>query len=117
MYGSKDQVDANTANPAVLAGMGLNPYAIGALLERRRLAPLTQDQLGAFLGSVGADASHLRVEGHSIVTMRSTARLRLENGRLSDLRRTVAAQLKYVAPGYGASQIHTLRWYDTAWSN
>ena len=117
VYGSRDQVDANTANPAVLAAVGLSPYAIGALLERRRLAPLTPEQLGGFMGSVGGNAGRLRVEGHSIVTMRATARLRLENGRLSDLRRTVAAQLKYLAPGYGTSQIHTLRWYDTAWSN
>ena len=43
-------------------------------------------------------ADRLRVEGNSIVTMRATARLRLPNGALSDLKRTVAAQIKYLQP-------------------
>ncbi|MBZ5726972.1 MAG: general secretion pathway protein GspK [Acidobacteriia bacterium] len=116
VYGSGERVDGNTANPAVLAAIGLSPYAISALVERRQMAPLTLDQLYNLLGSVGADPSRLRVEGNSIVTMRATARLRLANGQLSDLRRTVAAQIKYLARGYGYSQIHILRWYDTAWS-
>ena len=41
VYGSKDRVDANTAAPAVLAAVGLSPYAISALMERRRAGPLS----------------------------------------------------------------------------
>jgi len=37
--------------------------------------------------------------GRSIVTIRATARLRLDNGKLSDLRRTVAAMVKYMPRG------------------
>jgi hypothetical protein len=48
--------------------------------------------------------------------MRATARLRLDNGQLSSLRRTVAAMVKYMPQGYDAP-IHILRWYDTAWSD
>jgi len=55
------------------------------------------------------------VEGNSIVTMRATARLRLPNGQLSDLKRTVAAQVKYMRAGQDPP-VHILRWYDTAWS-
>jgi hypothetical protein len=51
-----------------------------------------------------------------MVTVRATARLRLPNGQLSDLRRTVGALVKYMPVGYD-SPIHILRWYDTAWSN
>ena len=116
VYGSKDRVDANTASPAVLAAVGLSPYAIGALLQRRRLGPLAEDQLGAFLQSVGTGAARLRVGGNSIVTFRATAQLRLANGQLSDLKRTVAAQVKFMPTGYD-SPIHILRWYDMAWSN
>jgi general secretion pathway protein K len=116
VFGSTQQVDANTAAPAVLAAIGLAPFAIQALVERRRNAPFTQQQLSDFLGSVGVGANRLRVEGRSIVTMRATARLRLANGQLSDLRRTVGAQVKYMPEGYD-SPIHILRWYDTAWSN
>ena len=116
VFGSVQQVDANTAAPAVLAAIGLTPFAIQALVEHRRSAPFTQQQLGDFLQSVGVSSNRLRVEGHSIVTMRATARLRLPNGQLSDLRRTVGAQVKYMPVGYD-SPIHILRWYDTAWSN
>jgi general secretion pathway protein K len=116
VFGSTQQVDANTAAPAVLAAIGLAPDAIVALVERRRAAPFTQEQLSEFMQSTGVGANRLRVEGHSIVTVRATARLRLANGLLSDLRRTVAAQVKYMPVGYD-SPIHILRWYDTAWSN
>jgi len=116
VYGSTQQVDVNTANPAVLAAIGMAPGAIQTLVERRRTSPLTQQQLGEFLPAVGGGSNRLRVEGNSIVTVRATARLRLPNGQLSDLRRTVGAQVKYMPAGYD-SPIHILRWYDTAWSN
>ncbi|HYW48194.1 MAG TPA: hypothetical protein VE959_35350 [Bryobacteraceae bacterium] len=116
VYGARDAVDANSAPPAVLAAVGLSPYAISALVERRRMAPLTEQQLFAFLQSAGMAPGRLRAGGSSIVTIRATARLRLSDGRLSDLRRTVAAQVKYMQPGSDIP-IHFLRWYDTAWSN
>ena len=116
IFGATDSVDANTAQPAVLAAVGMSPYAVSALLERRRRAPLTLPQLHEFLGSIDASAARLRVGGNSIVTLRATARLRLAGGRLSDLRRTVGAMVKYMPSGYD-SPIHILRWYDTAWSN
>jgi len=56
------------------------------------------------------------VGGNSILTIRATARLRTAEGQLSDLKRTVAAQVKYMPPGYD-SPLHILRWYDTAWSD
>jgi hypothetical protein len=80
------------------------------------MGPLLEDQLGAFLESVGTGVARLRVGGNSIITLRATARLRLANGQLSDLKRTVAAQVKFMPTGYD-SPIHILRWYDTAWSN
>jgi hypothetical protein len=116
VYGSGEQVDANSATPAVLAAAGLSPFAVNAVVERRRMAPFTYQTLSEFLQAIGAPSGALRVEGNSIVSMRATARLRLAGGRLSDLRRTVAAQVKYMPNGYD-SPIHILRWYDNAWSN
>ena len=58
----------------------------------------------------------LRLEGNSILTIRATARVRLPNGQLSDMKRTVAAQVKYMPSSY-STPIHFLRWYDAAWSN
>ena len=115
VYGSRSTVDANTAAPAVLAAIGVPPDVVGALLARRRLEPFTGGKLADFLRAYGVATPRLRVEGNSIVTLRATARLRLPDGKLSDLRRTVAAQVKYMPPGYDAP-IHILRWYETAWS-
>jgi hypothetical protein len=80
------------------------------------MAPFTPETLAPFLTGLGITANGLRVEGNSIATLRATARLRLPGGRLSDLRRTVAAQVKYMPEGYD-SLLHILRWYDTAWSD
>lgn len=114
--GTGGRVDINTSQPVVMAAMGVPPQAITAILERRRLGPVTIDQLGPFLQTIGAPSAPLRVGGNSIVTMRATGQIRLEDGKLSDLKRTVAAQVKYMPPGFDAP-IHILRWYDTAWSN
>jgi general secretion pathway protein K len=115
VYGSGNAVDVNTAQPAVLSAVGLNPGAVAIIVQRRRAAPIQADQFGDLMRSLGVPAP-LRVGGNSIVTLRATAQLRLEGGQLSDLKRTVAAQVKYMPPGYDAP-IHILRWYDTAWSN
>jgi len=116
VYGLHDQVDANTAQPAVLAAVGMGPAAIAALLARRSQGPILPNQLGEVTAMAGAAGGKLRVGGHSIVTMRATARLRLDDGQFSNLRRTVAATIKYMPAGYDAP-IHILRWYDTAWSD
>jgi general secretion pathway protein K len=117
VFGSKDAVDINTANPAVLAALGQTPVSIAAILQRRSQGPIQDKDLGPFLASIGAPAIRLRVGGNSIVTMRATARLRLANGQLGDLKRTVAAQVKYMPPGWDPPPVHILRWYDTAWSD
>jgi general secretion pathway protein K len=116
VYGARDRVDANTAHPAVLEALGISPYVITALVERRRRSPMTLPQLAEFMQSMGGSMEHLRVEGNSIVTMKATARPFLPDGRLSDLRRTVAAEIKYMPPG-SESVVHVLRWYDTVWSH
>ncbi|PWU00299.1 MAG: hypothetical protein C5B51_25565 [Terriglobia bacterium] len=116
VFGSSSRIEANTASPAVLAAIGMAPDVINALVEERRKKPFTYQKLLEFLQSFGASAARLRIEGNSIITMRATARVRLQNGQLSDLKRTVGALVKYMPVGYDAP-IHILRWYDTTWSN
>jgi len=108
--------DINTAQPAVLAAIGVPPQAIDAIVQQRMQAPFTDQTIGKFLASIGATGAPLRVGGNSIITIRATGQIRLPDGNLSDLKRTVAAQVKYMPQGYDAP-IHILRWYDTAWSN
>jgi len=116
VYGSGNQVDANSAAPEVLAAVGLAPEAVQALVARRRAAPFNDVQLRAFLASIGVPAARLRIGGNSIFTLRATAQLRLADGSLSDLRRTVAAQVKFMSAQFN-EPIHYLRWYDHAWSH
>ena len=48
-----------------------------------------------------------------IVTLRATARVRLANGQLSDLRRSVSAVVKFLGPEWNPP-FHVMRWYDNA---
>jgi general secretion pathway protein K len=111
IFGALDSFDINTAHPAVLASLGLTEGQVQAIVERRRTQPFSP---GSDLGAFGS--GRLRVGGNSIFTLRATARLRLQNGQLSDLRKTVAAMVKFMPPGYEAPY-HIMRWYDNAWRN
>jgi len=114
IYGAAAGFEANTAPPAVLAAAGLPPEAVAAIVERRRLMPF--QHLGQVSDLLGPEAAgKLRLGGSSIFTVRATARLRLSNGQLSDLRRSVAALVKMTGPEF-YHQPHVLRWYDTVWS-
>jgi general secretion pathway protein K len=111
VYGATGPVDINTADPAVLLAVGLSPAQAEAVVARRMQKPFEASSLGEFANG------RLRAGGNTIVTFRSTARLRLASGQLSDLRRTVAAQVKYMPMGTLGLPYHTLRWYDTAFGD
>jgi general secretion pathway protein K len=113
VFGSMNQVDVNTAPPPVLAAVGVPPGGVAALVQQRRVqAFLTMDDLAPFAEIASPGFARLRLGGFTMFTLRSTARLRLVNGQLSDLRRTVAALVKFGPPTNDASY-HILRWYDT----
>ena len=68
--------------------------------------------IGESLGPAGA---RLTLGGRSIFTLRATARLRQPDGKLSDLRRTVAAlgRFNFSANNAGRTPgFEVLRWYD-----
>jgi general secretion pathway protein K len=110
VYGTGGPVDVNSAEPAVLATVGLGPEAISAIVERRHANPFkTFQDLVAI--TQGAGSGHLQIGGGTIYTVRATAQLRLPAGGLSDLRRTVSAMVKLREPGYNPP-IEILRWYD-----
>jgi general secretion pathway protein K len=98
VYGMQGTGDVNTA----LAVAGGNAAAMAAP--------------GALPGGGQGIAGNIMNLGSAIVTFRSTARLRLPDGTLSDMRRTVGAQVKYVPFASAERPYYVLRWYDTAWS-
>jgi general secretion pathway protein K len=114
VFGATDRFDVNTAPPAILMAVGFPPDATAAIVARRRVLPFRDPAaVAAFAGSSPALA-RLRVGGNSIFTLRSTARIRLPNGQLSDLRRTVAATVRF-SPGEDV-KLQILRWYENAWT-
>jgi hypothetical protein len=117
VYGSPGQVDANTADAAVLTALGITPDGVQSLLQLRRQAPLTAESLARLAPALGPAAGLLQLGGSTIITLRATARVRLPSGQLSDMKRTVAAQVAYMLKGSVSPPIHFLRWYDTTWSN
>jgi len=114
VFGYNSQFDVNTAAPAVLATIGVPPAGVAALVRQRSVQPFViPDDLAPFAQIAGPGFGRLRIGGNTIFTLRSTARLRLVNGQLSDMRRTVAALVKLMPANYQASY-HILRWYETA---
>jgi general secretion pathway protein K len=116
VFGGSGGVDVNSAAPAVLLSIGLSPDLVGEIVRRRQAAPLQQPDIARLAQIAGPAAGRLRIGGNSIFTFRATARLRLANGQLSDLKRTVAAMVKRMPDGYDAPY-HILRWYENAWSH
>jgi general secretion pathway protein K len=109
-------VDVNTAHPALLQSLGFTPEMIAAVVQRRRLRPYRSAQdLGPLMDAAGPGARNiLRTGGNSIYTLRSTARLRLPDGRLSDLSRSVAMTVQLHTSGAFTEPYDILRWYDNA---
>jgi len=115
-FGTKEQVDINSASPAVLAALGVPPAAITQIVERRKTKPFSPSDFGAIGADLGPGAQMLKAGGNSIATLRATARLRLADGTNSDVKRSVAAMVKFMPPGWD-SPVHILRWWDFTMGN
>ena len=113
VYGSPGAVDVNTAEPAVLVTVGVPPQTVAAIVGRRRALPFkSMEEVVAFTqGALGSSAGRLMTGGGTIFTLRSTGRMRVQHGVLSDMGRTVRALMKFHRTPNNPP-IETLRWYD-----
>ncbi len=111
------QMDVNTVQPAVMRAVGIGPDVAATIVAMRTAAPIrTLDQLSA-LQSSGPGVGRLGFPTNSIMTLRATARLRLPNGQLSEVQRSVSAMVKFMPRQFGMGPnpvFHVLRWYDNA---
>jgi len=116
VYGSTSQFDVNTVSPTLLAAIGAPPDAVNAIVNMRNAAPIaSMDQLQSLLGT-GPVASRLSADNSafgSIWTLRATGRLKYADGRYSEVKRTVAALVKFFRMGNNPPH-QILRWYDEA---
>ena len=90
----------------------------------------TEERVGKFLRSLlqnksaleiaqslGPAGNRLRLGGLTMYTLRATARLRQPDGKLSDLRRTVGALVKFYFAGNTEEKpigFEVMRWFDRA---
>ncbi|HEY1207687.1 MAG: hypothetical protein ABSH46_06230 [Bryobacteraceae bacterium] len=114
VYGSEGAVDV-TADPAVLAAVGVPPDAVSAIVGLRQQVPiLGPEQLNA-LGQGVPGMQRVGILRGSIFTLRATAQCRQADGTLSDARRSVAALIKLLDRSKFKEPYHILRWYDNVW--
>jgi general secretion pathway protein K len=107
IYGG-GSVDVNTAPAAVLAAVGLGEQEVNAVLQAREARPFrASDELRNVVASDEARA-RLLIGGGYMYTLRATSRLRLPDGTLSDLSRSVSA----VVLTAGRSAGRVVRWHD-----
>jgi general secretion pathway protein K len=113
VFGSPGRLDVNTVTPEVMEAVGVAPEAAAAIVALRKAAPITDPgQLAPFSGG-GKGMARLGINSGTIVTLRATAQLKLPNGKLSDLHRTVSAMVKLLGTDWNPP-FHILRWYDNA---
>jgi general secretion pathway protein K len=116
--------DVNTVEPAVMTAIGIPPGVAAAIVAMRKAAPIRDiGQLAPFSSS-GPGVGRLAMEHVAIgyplaVTLRATAQLKLSNGQLSDVRRTVSELVILLDPDSqllkpGQPPYHVLRWYENA---
>ena len=116
VYGSSAKFDANGIEPALLRAFGTSWEQATAFVAERERAPLTTPaEIGRLAPLAGPAMGRLTVLANTIYTLRGTARLRLPDGRLSDISRTVSAQVKFRQPE-APPAYHVMRWDDQAFS-
>jgi hypothetical protein len=125
VYGSSTaNFDVNTVEPAVMEALGIAPDVAAAIVALRKTAPIRDlGQLAAFrnsgpgLGRLGM--AHMALGYPLAITLRATAQLKLYNGKLSDVRRTVSEMVMFLDPESqllkpGQPPYHVMRWYENA---
>jgi general secretion pathway protein K len=109
VYGSTGALDVNSAAPEAMVAVGVPPETAAAIVAFRKTTLIRDMRQVAAFSSGGM--GRLGIINGPVGTIRATARLRLPNGQLSDVRRTVSAVVKLLKPGWDPP-FHVLRWYD-----
>jgi len=115
VFGSDGAVDLNSAQLATLEAVGVAPDDARAIVQRRAVRPFVYQDLAELRDSLGLAGSRLTMDTRTMFTLRATARLKQADGKLSDLRRTVAALVQFNFPGNTKNRpvgYQVLRWFD-----
>jgi len=118
VYGSAGAVDINTAKRATLQAVGLSAADAETIVKSREAHPVADyKELSEIAQALGPAGMRLGLGGQTMYTLRATARLKQPDGKLSDLRRTVGALVKFYFPGNTDQKpvgFDVVRWFDRA---
>jgi general secretion pathway protein K len=114
VWSSGAALDINTADPAVMLALGAPPQGVAALVNLRRQMPVTPPRLGDARTLLGPAGGKFGLGGGDrIYSLRAPARLRRQDGRLSDLRRTVSMTVQLYSKT-SPDGFRVLAWNDNA---
>jgi general secretion pathway protein K len=111
VYGSTGALDVNTVTPEVMMAVGVPAETASAIMALRKIGPIREMAQLAPFNNGGRGMGRLGIVGGSMITLRATAQLRLSDGKLSDMRRSVSALVKLMGTDY-EPPFHIMRWYD-----
>jgi len=106
-YSGGGSLDVNTARAETMIAVGISPPDAAAIVRTRSEHVIGQRELASIQTSLGPVGQRLWFGGRTMYTLRATARMRGPDGKLSDLRRTVAALVTKRLPDFVV-----VRWYD-----
>ena len=116
VYSNGGSLDVNTARPESMVALGISPQDAATIVRSRaEHAILDYKELGDIQQSLGPAGGRLRIGGSTMFTLRATAQLKQPDGKLSDMRRTVAALVKFIDSGDKQGRppgVAVVRWYD-----
>lgn len=116
--GQSNEIDVNSAPPLLLAAIGVPPPSINVILQQRMIVPFrSMDQVAPLIaGSPAAGKLQVASGARTTWTLRATARVRLADGRLSDLSRTVSATIAFLPQQLAQTEppFSVMRWRDQA---
>ena len=114
VYSQGGQFDANTVSTAILKFINLPDELITVFLQRRAQLPFKNMQQVTEILQGHPAAGRLRIGGEISWTVRATATTRAASGQLTDVRRSVAAVVKFPLNPTTPVPYTIMRWYDNA---
>jgi general secretion pathway protein K len=114
VFGDPAPVDVNSAPPAVLAAVGVNPQAVETIVQARREVPFRSIEPLRGMGLPDVVLGRLGIGGNSVFTLRATARGKTPDGKPLDAARSVGATVRLEGNGAEAGY-QVLHWDDRLW--
>lgn len=114
VYSQGGQFDANSVSTAILKFINLPDDLITIFVQRRSQMPFKDMKQVTELLQGHPAAGRLRIGGENTWTVRATATTRAASGQLTDVRRSVAAVVKFPLNPTTPIPYTVVRWYDNA---